>query len=60
MHQWQRHADELRGKVAAGEDTLLVVMAVHDWAVDADAGVAAAGIGEGTVSTTSEAGNGEP
>jgi hypothetical protein len=46
--------------VAAGEDVLPVVMVVHDWAVDAGAGVAATGIGEGTASTASEAGNGEP
>ena len=59
-HQWQRHTDKVRGKVAAGEDALLEVMAGHDWAVDASAGVAAAGIGDGTVSTASEAGAGEP
>jgi hypothetical protein len=59
-HQWQRHADEVRGKVAACEDALLEVVAVHDWAVDAGAGVAPAGIGDGPVSTASEAGNGEP
>jgi len=59
-HQWHCHADAVRGKLAAGEDALLEVMAEHDWAVDAGAGVAAAGIGEGTVSTASEAGNGEP
>jgi hypothetical protein len=46
--------------VAAGKDALPEVMAVHDWAVDAGASVAAAGIGEGTISTASEAGNGEP
>ena len=59
-HQWQRHVDKVRGKVAAGEDALLEVMAVHDWAVDAGTGVAAAGIGEGTVSTASEDSAGEP
>ena len=59
-HQWQRQTDEVRGKVAAGEDALAVVMVLHDWAVDAGAGVAATGIGEGTASTASEAGNGEP
>jgi hypothetical protein len=59
-HQWQRHADEVRGKVAQGEDALLEGMAVHEWAVDAGTGVAAAGLGEGAVSTASEAGNGEP
>ncbi|MDP1532880.1 MAG: hypothetical protein Q8N44_05065 [Rubrivivax sp.] len=59
-HQWQRHADEVTGKVAAGKDALLVVMAVHDRAVDTGAGVAAAGIGEGTASTASDGGNGEP
>ena len=46
--------------MAAGKDALLVVMAVHDWAVDASAGVAAAGIGEGMVSTASEDSAGEP
>jgi hypothetical protein len=55
-HQWQRK----EGKVAVGEDALLEVVAVHEWAVDASAGVAAAGIGDGTVSTASEGGNGEP
>jgi len=55
-HQWQRQA----GDVAAGEDALTVVMVLHDWAVDAGAGVAAAGIGEGTASTASEADNREP
>jgi hypothetical protein len=59
-HQWQRHADKVSGKVAAGEDALLVVMVSHGWAVDAGAGVAAAGIGDGTVSTASEGGAGEP
>lgn len=59
-HQWQRHADELGGKVAAGVDALPVVMVLHNWEVDARAGVAAADIGEGTVSTASDAGNGEP
>jgi hypothetical protein len=59
-HQWQRQADKVRGKVAAGEDVLPVVMVVHDWAVDAGAGVAAAGIGDGTASTASEGCNGEP
>lgn len=59
-HQWQRHADKVRGKVAAGEDAPLVVTVVHGWVVDASAGVAAAGIGDGTVSTASEAGAGEP
>jgi len=55
-HQWQRQA----GK-AAGAHALAVVMVLHDWAVDAGAGVAAAaGIGDGTVSTASEGGNGEP
>jgi len=47
--------------VAAGEDVLLlVVVAVHDWAVDAGAGVAATGIGDGAASTASDGGNGEP
>jgi hypothetical protein len=46
--------------VVAGEDALLLVMVVHDWAVDAGAGVAATGIGDGTASTASEAGNEEP
>ena len=58
--QSQRHADKVRGKVAAGEDALLEVMATHDWVLDAGASVAAADIGEGTASTASEAGNGEP
>ena len=55
-HQWQRHT----GKVAAGEDVLPVVMVVHDWAVDAGAGIAATGIGDGTASTASDGCNGEP
>jgi len=60
-HQWQRHVDKVKGKVEAGEAALLEVMVVHDGAVDASAGVAAAaGIGDGTVSTASEAGPGEP
>jgi hypothetical protein len=59
-HQWQRHADKVRGKVAACEHARLVMMVLHGWAVDASAGVAAAGIGDGTVSTASEAGAGEP
>jgi hypothetical protein len=46
--------------VAAGEDVLPVVMVVHDRAVDAGAGAAATGIGDGTASTASEGGNGEP
>ena len=46
--------------MAAGEDALAVVMAMHDWAVDAGVGVAAVGIGEGTASTASEADNREP
>jgi hypothetical protein len=41
-------------------DALPVVMVLHNWEVDARAGVAEADIGEGTVSTASEAGNGEP
>jgi len=55
-HQWQPQV----GKVATGEDALLEVMAVHGWAVDASAGVAAADISEGAVSTASEPGAGEP
>jgi hypothetical protein len=57
LHQWQCQT----GKVTAGEDALLEVMGVHDdRAVDASAGVAAAGIGDGTLSTASEPGAGEP
>jgi hypothetical protein len=61
-HQWQCHADKVRGKVAAGEDALLVVMVMHGWAGGADtAGTAAAATGEGTAtSTASEACSGEP
>jgi len=59
-HQWQRQVGKVRGKVAAGEDALLEVMAMHGWAVDTSAGVAVAGIGEGTLSTASKAGAGEP
>ena len=67
-HQWQCHADAVRGKVAAGEDALLlllVVVVVHGW-VDGvgaagAAGTAAAAMGVGTAtSTASEAGDGEP
>ena len=73
-HQWQCHADAVRGKVAAGEDALLlllllvvvvVVVVVHGW-VDGvgaagAAGTAAAAMGVGTAtSTASEAGAGEP
>jgi hypothetical protein len=59
-HQWQRQAGALRGKGAAGGAALLVVMVVHGWAHGAGAGVAEAGIGDGTVSTASEGGNREP
>jgi hypothetical protein len=62
LHQWQRHADKVRGKVAASEDAPLAVMVVHGW-VDGvgAAGTAAAATGVGTASSTaSEAGVGEP
>ena len=61
-HQWQRHADALRGKLAAGEDAPLVVTIVHGWVDGADAaGAAAAAMGVGTAtSTASEANVGEP
>lgn len=61
-HQWQRHADEVRGKVVAEGDAPLVVTVVHGWVDGADAAGAAAaatGVGRAT-STASEAGDGEP
>jgi hypothetical protein len=64
-HQWQRHADKVRGKVAAGEDAPLVVMVVHDWVDGAGAasaaGTAATAMGVGTATSTApEADNREP
>ena len=61
-HQWQRHADKVRGKVVAQEDAPLVVTVVHGWVDGAgEAGAAAAATGVGTTtSTASEAGVGEP
>ena len=58
-HQWQRQTDEVRGKVAAGEDAPLVVMVVHGWAGGAGTAAAASGVGTAT-STAPEAGVGEP
>jgi hypothetical protein len=61
-HQWQRHADKVKGKVAAAEDARPLVMVLHGWAGGTEAAGAAAvatGVGMAT-STASEAGVGEP